>query len=294
MVGVFTQAMTDVSTENMGLDEVSLLKVRLTSADTPAVELKNIEFEISSGQLLALIGPNGAGKSTLIKVLAGDYVVPRGSELSNAVFFQGNELTADRTDEFYRSVSVMSQQSSLSFPFLVSEVIAMGRLPHSSGKQFDETLVVMIARSLGITELFNKAYTCLSGGEKQRVHFARAIAQLVESSQGERDQLSQYDFSGKFLILDEPFSAQDFKYQALIKEWIVRLKQRGLGVLLVVHDLSLVADMSEFVVALKLGEQQFYGDVDSVLTAENLSRLFDVAMREVSIPNEDGRLFGLR
>lgn len=278
---------------NSSIENSCLVKLRLSASETPAIELSKIDFEINRGQLLGLIGPNGAGKSTLIKMLAGDYALTGIKEGFDEVFILGTDLGVDRTAKFYCSVAVMSQQSSLSFPFLVSEVIAMGRLPHSTGKQFDEDLVALIAGSLGLADLQEKPYTCLSGGEKQRVHFARAVAQLIDAEQGAAGGLSQYDFSGKLLILDEPFSAQDFKFQALIKDWIVRLKQRGLGVLLVAHDLSLVADLADTVVGLKTGEQQFFGEVESVLTAKNLSHLFDVAMREVNIPDENGRLFGL-
>ncbi len=256
--------------------DIPVLKSTSLCLSLPNVHLREFSFELCAGQIAAVIGSNGAGKSTLVKALAGDFdreLTP--SKIQGQLQYSGGALFGSRPHSISQRVAVMSQHSRLSFPFMVREVVALGRLPHATGKQADKAIVEMVIQAMALEGLAERAYTSLSGGEQQRVHFARALAQIC---QAESNDLTRQDFSGCLLILDEPFSAQDLKYQALLKNWLQTLRQRGLAVLVVLHDVNMAAQLADKVMGLKNGAMQFFGDAKKVLTTTQLNALYDIEM----------------
>lgn len=273
--------------ESSGSAREQILEAKRWSLNNEAIILRDIDFFVCPAQITAFIGPNGAGKSTLVRAIAGDFdQLPNWKKQTGVLQWLGSTLVEKRPTEFRRKVAVMTQHSQLNFPFLVAEVLAMGRMPHGAGADVDAKVVDIIVQALGLLPLVDKAYTSLSGGEKQRVQFARALAQLISEP---LDSLDEADFSGKLLILDEPFSAQDLKYQALMKKCLVQLKQRGLAVVVVLHDISMAFELADRTMGLQAGRQFFYGDSAEVLQEENLSSLFNVSVRSANL--NDQRLF---
>lgn len=263
------------------------LEAKHWSLDTETIALREIDFFVCSAEITALIGPNGAGKSTLLRAIAGDFdQLSSWKKQSGVLQWLGSSMVEKRPAAFRKKVAVMTQHSQLNFPFLVKEVVAMGRMPHDTGADVDTKVVDIIVQALDLLSLADKAYTSLSGGEKQRVQFARALAQLVTEP---LDRLDAADFSDKLLILDEPFSAQDLKYQALMKKCLAKLKQNGLAVIVVLHDISIAFELADRTIGLQAGRQVFYGDSADVLQEKNLSSLFDVSVRSANL--NDQRLF---
>ncbi len=147
---------------------------------------------------MAVVGPNGAGKSTLFRLLSGEW-----HPASGQVSFNGLALERWSLDRLARVRAVMPQSSSLSFPFLVREVVRMGRMPHDTGHEQDEAIVSEVMQVCDVARLAQRHYTSLSGGERQRVQLARVLAQIWMPVSGGR----------RLLLLDEPTSALDLAHQ---------------------------------------------------------------------------------
>lgn len=228
--------------------------------------LDDVDISVRPGRVMALIGPNGAGKSTLISVLAGERKPDRGY-----VFLDDAPLVRAAPLALARRRAVLLQHSALDFAFTAEEVIELGRLPFAGTPQqlFDAEAIGEAARLAGVLPFLTRSYQTLSGGEKQRVQFARAIAQIWRSNDhGEGD--------GRYLILDEPTSALDLRHQRLVLDVARRLAEEGVGVLAAIHDLNLASAYADDVVLLKNGRLHASGDAESTLTASVLGACFDV------------------
>src|SRR5262249_5922764 len=148
----------------------------LSFAYTDAEVLKTINADFSPGDFVALVGPNGAGKSTLLKIMAGLIRNYRGS-----VAFGGQNLAAIPARDLAKRIAFVPQETQMAFPFTVSEIVLMGRLPHKSRTLFDTAGDLNCAREAMLltdtAELASKYFNQLSGGERQRVVLASALAQ---------------------------------------------------------------------------------------------------------------------
>ncbi len=228
--------------------------------------LDGVDISVHPGRVMALIGPNGAGKSTLISVLAGE----RKPE-SGYVLFGGTPLDRIAPGALARHRAVLLQDSSLDFAFTAEEVVELGRLPYAgTQEQFaDADAIREAARLAGIGPFLSRSYQTLSGGEKQRVQFARAIAQIWR-----RDEKAESE--PRFLILDEPTSALDLRHQRLVLDVARRLADEGVGVLAAIHDINLASAYADDVALLKAGRLVASGKTDEVLTATALGVCFDV------------------
>ena len=248
----------------MAVVEVSSLSVH--AGQRPL--LQQVNFVIESGDVCALIGPNGAGKTTLLNALSGEQplsggeVIFAGSTLSD--WSQSDGLRRQRA----RQLALLPQFSLLSFSYKVSEVIALGRTPHSTGCARDQQIVAEVMAMMDITHLQARLYTQLSGGERQRVHIARVLAQLHRS----KDESP----CPRLLLLDEPVSALDLEHQQALMLSLKQLARQGLAVVMAVHDINLAARHASHVLALKQGQMLAYGSVDEVVTEQVIAQVFDV------------------
>jgi iron complex transport system ATP-binding protein len=163
-------------------------------------------------------------------------------------------------------VSVLPQHSSLNFPFNASEVVALGRIPHQSGKVRDTHIVKEALTTVDANYLESRFFTQMSGGEKQRVQLARVLAQIWEST----------TTGNQFLVLDEPTSALDLSHQVLTLKIVSELAERGVGVVMVVHDLNLAARCADNIIVFDKGTIVAQGSPDDVLNEQLISDVFGI------------------
>jgi iron complex transport system ATP-binding protein len=220
--------------------------------------LDAVAIRAEPGEVVGLIGPNGSGKSTLIKVLSA---VLGGYEGSARV--GGREIGELPRKELARLVAVVPQEPSFSFPFTALEIVLMGRHPHLAGLAFESDRDIGLARQAlercGAREFESRTIHELSSGERQRVVFARALAQQPRA-----------------LLLDEPASFLDIRHQVELYDTVRELVgERRCTVLTVLHDLNLAAEYCDRIYLLREGRVVAGGATDAVFTYSNLTRVFD-------------------
>lgn len=223
--------------------------------------LEGVDLCVEPGRVTAVLGPNGAGKTSLLRVLCGE-LAPLSGEVSLAGQSIGHWSSIERA----RRLAVLPQHSLLDFPFFGEEVVMLGRTPHDTGREHDEAVVTRALEAVDGTHLARRVYTHLSGGEKQRIQLARVLAQVWEPVAG----------AERFLVLDEPTSSLDLAHQRLTLATVRTLAERGVGILLVLHDLNLAARCADTLVLLQCGRMAFAGAPADVLTVDNIQQVFDV------------------
>ncbi|RKF21455.1 heme ABC transporter ATP-binding protein [Alginatibacterium sediminis] len=221
--------------------------------------LENINLQVYPGEHLGLLGANGAGKSTLLKLISRELKPSSGT-----MFWFGKSSDQWQPLALSQRLAVLPQSSSLSFAFSVSEVVEMGLLSSSLGYRRQQAICEHRMRAMDIWRYKDSPYTRLSGGEKQRVHYARVSAQLAQSE----DQ-------AKLLLLDEPTSALDLNHQQALMLDAQQQVSRGCCVVSVLHDLNLASRYCSRLVLLSRGEIIANGSPDQVLTPENIAQVFD-------------------
>lgn len=221
--------------------------------ETEAVEQASIQ--VDRGEFVGIIGPNGSGKSTLLKTVYRGLVPDRGS-----ITLEGEDLLRMPYKRSALQMAVVGQEHEIPFDFSVGEVVAMGRAPHKRlfdiDTKKDRDIVRHALECLGMEGLAKRSYLQLSGGEKQRVLIARAIAQ--ESG---------------FFVLDEPTNHLDISYQLQIFDLI---KGLGVTVLAAIHDLNLASLYCDRLYVMKEGRVIMEGTPGEVLTAQNIYRIYGV------------------
>ena len=208
--------------------------------------------------MVGLLGPNGSGKSTLVKLLSG---VLGGYEGSARL--EGEEIASMARRDLARRLAVVPQEPLFSFPFTALEVTLMGRHPHLAGLAFESERDVRLAREAlercGAADLASRSIHELSSGERQRVVFARALAQQPRA-----------------LLLDEPASFLDIRHQVEVYDIVRELAESGsCSVLTVLHDLNLAAEYCDRIYLLQEGRIEAGGTTAEVFTYANLTRVFD-------------------
>lgn len=237
--------------------------------------LDGIDFALPSGQLTALLGCNGAGKSSLLKVLAGD-LAPSGGE----VHLHDKPLSRYSAAALARHRAVLTQKPTLSFAFRVRQVVEMGTANRRLRAAQRERCVDQMLQLAGVEHLAERDYTSCSGGEQQRVQFARVLAQLWGHS-GERPPV---------LLLDEPVSALDLAWQQRVLEiarWLI--DRHGWSVLAVLHDMNQAAAYADQVVLLEGGRCLAQGSPGDTLTDAYLNQAFAVIAHVQAHPLEPAR-----
>ena len=233
--------------------------------------VRHVDLVVDDGEMLVILGPNGAGKSTLFKMLSGEWPATEGSvTLFDQSYsqWQGNELALRR--------AILPQHSSLTFPFTVQEVVAMGRTPHDTGVKKDRAVVAELIQRCDLQALRKRLYPWLSGGEKQRVQLARVLAQIWPTdSDGQRH---------KFLFLDEPTSALDIAHQHSMLRIARELTHQGYSVVVILHDLNLASAYADRVLMLHQGKVAGQGTVREVFNESLLRQVFDVQVQILDHP----------
>jgi len=226
--------------------------------------LKNAETDFECGKVTAVLGPNGAGKSTLIKCLAG-ITKPNSGE----IFLEGKSIQHFSFEDLAIKRAYLNQHFNLSFDYSVKDLVSMGRFPHynESPTQKDEDIVQSALSLLGIKTLQERQTNTLSGGELQRAHFARTLAQIWPSN----------DKDKKLLILDEPVNNLDPQYQHLFlqiaKEFAVK---HNVAVVVVLHDLNLAAQYAHNSVLMRKGRIIVQGNTREIMTEEMLEDVYKI------------------
>jgi len=228
--------------------------VRYPRRDVPA--LAGVSLRAERGALTAVVGPNGSGKSTLVRALVGRVPLAGGS-----VVVDGHPvIDADRRSLATR-VAVVVQREETAFPLLVREYVTLGRYPHlglfRAPSRTDRLAVEDALVRTGTAHLIDRAVTELSGGEWQRVRLARAVAQGADA-----------------IVLDEPTTFLDVGHEMGVFELMSRLAREGRAVLLVSHQLNLVARFADHIVLLHRGEVAARGAPDDVMRGPVLERVY--------------------
>ena len=232
--------------------------------------LKDISFSVNHGEIVAIIGPNGAGKSTLLNTISGDITLSKKNGLD--VLFNDISINTWNLLERSKQLAYLTQSSPLNFPYTVTEVVALGRTPHSTGLTIDNQIIDHVINELDIGHLRNRFYTQLSGGEKQRTHLARVFAQLYVSEDLDyNDQNKPY----RLLMLDEPITGLDLAHKHGLMDAVKRLTSKNIGVLLVIHDFSFAAQYADKVLILNNGEMAAFGVTNEIMTKPLLEEVFN-------------------
>ena len=219
--------------------------------------LRSISLTLYSAEFVMIAGPNGAGKSTLLSLLAG-----LSAPTSGSCQFLGRAATNWSRREFAQRVAVVQQTEPSEFPFTAEEVVYMGRMPHRTGMyetQADHDAVANALRSTDMLGYRQRDFRTLSGGEKQRILLASALAQQPE-----------------VLLLDEPASHLDLKHQVSLHELLRGLRRQGLLVVAVTHDLNLAAAYADRLALMNNGELRASGSPSEVLRSEVIEEVFQV------------------
>ena len=237
--------------------------------------LQNLTFTLAPGTVTAVLGANGAGKSSLLALLGGD----RPPTAGTLTWFD-RPLSAWSAGDLARHRALVPQATHLAFPFTVEEVVALGRLPHQNSA-CDRMALAAIRRQLHLEAFWSRPYASLSGGEQQRVQFARALAQLW---------YPPGDAPPRVLLLDEATAALDLKHQIVILETARDLAaQDGVTVVAILHDLTLAARVADAALLLHHGQLLRSGPLAQVIEAAALSEAYDTPVAVLRHP-KTGRL----
>ncbi|WP_374163879.1 heme ABC transporter ATP-binding protein [Arcticibacter sp. MXS-1] len=246
-----------------------MIEVRnLTYAAGTKSLLRDISFDVRSGEVLAVVGANGAGKSTLLRLLSGELKAAEGT-----VKLKDKPVSDYSIAGMARVRAVLSQQTSLTMSFRVEELVMMGRYPHFESRPTlaDKLIVEDVLHETGVSHLARREYNTLSGGEQQRVQLARVIAQIA-------------DVPGAVLLLDEPINGLDILYQQEILQVVRRLADTGYCVVCILHDMNFAAQYADRVLMLKEGRVIAQGRPREVLNEENMYEAFGVAVQVFEHP----------
>ena len=234
--------------------------------DTPVVG--NVSLDVAHDGFVGIIGPNGSGKTTLLRLLAGTRMPDSGS-----VTLDGASLRTMPRAHIARRMAVVPQETQLAFEYSVLEVVLMGRYPHLGPFAVEGPADIAVARealaATGTLDLEQRPFSTLSGGEKQRVVIASALAQIAVGAGFSRPL--------RVLLLDEPTAALDLKYQLGAATLLRSLHAaHDLAIVVSTHDLNFAAGLCQTLVMLKQGRVLAAGSVDDVLTPARIRELYDV------------------
>ncbi|MEJ2754970.1 MAG: ATP-binding cassette domain-containing protein, partial [Gammaproteobacteria bacterium] len=200
--------------------------------------LRDISNTFYAGEVTALIGPNGSGKSTLLSV-ASTQLTPQSGSLTLC----GKKSSDWSARERAQRVAHLPQHQELNFAFTVEEVVQLGRQCHTESTHHTRQIARQYGTALDITTLWKRDYTSLSGGEKQRVHVARVLAQV--------SALDPDHQTPRLLLLDEPTNSLDLTHQALLIDKVKQAAQYGVTTIMSLHDLNRVSPICDAVICLQ-------------------------------------------
>jgi iron complex transport system ATP-binding protein len=222
-----------------------------------------VDLVVPDGGFVGLLGPNGSGKSTILKAIYRVHPPALGR-----ILLDGSDLLAMRPRDAAQRVAVVAQETTVEFDFSVFEMVMIGRTPHKRtfdrDDEHDRTIVHQAIERVGCEHLGRRSFNTLSGGEKQRVLIARAIAQQADH-----------------LILDEPTNHLDIRYQIEVLELVAGF---GMTILAALHDLSLAALFCDTVCVLSDGVVVTSGPPKAVITVEMVRHAYGADVLVVEHP----------
>lgn len=229
--------------------------------------LHQIAFDVAQGHFVSIIGPNGSGKTTLLKNLC-KLLKPDSGQIE----IDKNAIKTYKSKKLAQKMAVVHQTTESTFDFNVGEVVLMGRYPYLSKFESESIEDMCIAenamKQTEIMHLKDKSLQSISGGERQRVMIARALAQ-----------------EPNLLLLDEPISHLDIKYQMEILKLCKRLNsEKALTILTTLHDINLASRFSDKIIMMKAGKIKYIGKPCEVITAANIKEVYDVEVTVTELP----------
>lgn len=235
--------------------------------------LKAISGEIKAGKIIALLGPNGAGKSTLIQTMAG--LLTSDGEIK----INGQSIRNIRQEELAQQLAYLPQHSQLQFPLLVEEVLSLATLPFKLTKLQQRQKITSLVHQWGMSDLAEKDFRQLSGGEQQRCQIARTYLQL--SNMTENGSGSNLSSGVGLWLLDEPTSSLDLEHQKQLEKVCQQAVSEGHSVVIVLHNLNQAMSLADEVWLLENGEIVAQGSTKNVMTEALISRVFKVTARRI-------------
>lgn len=229
--------------------------------------LENVIMCVEEGEVVSIVGPNGSGKSTLLKCI-DKILKPKGT-----IMVDRTDLEKVKLKELAKLLGYVPQSVAQSFPATVFDTVLLGRKPYvgQSVNSRDLEIVSTIISSMGLKDMVLRQTNELSGGERQKVLMARALAQEPQ-----------------VLLLDEPTSNLDMRHQLEVLGLVRSLvKKKKMAAVMAIHDLNLAAKYSDQIIFLEKGRIYNAGKPAEVITVENIRRIYDV---EVDINNNSGNL----
>jgi iron complex transport system ATP-binding protein len=223
--------------------------------------LDQVSFQLEAGDFLALLGPNGSGKSTLLKAIAGIYDLGRPG-CSGQIRYQGVDFLSLSPSQKAQTIAYVAPHLQADFPMTALDAVFLGRTCYSSGwfvrkSDSDRARVQRAMEQCFCWELRDRNLGTLSGGERQLVAIARALAQ-----------------GSQVLFLDEALSAMDLNHQAAIGKTLKKLAIEGKSIVMVSHDLNLASEWANSALLIKDGKKILQGPIREMLTQENLAQLY--------------------
>jgi len=248
--------------------ELTLKHVTCGYGTTPI--LKDVSLTLRQGEIVCILGPNGIGKTTVFRSVLGFLKL-----LDGEVLLDGIPRDRMRARDFAKCVGYVPQSHEPPFPYSVPDVVVMGRAAHLrpfEAPGFEEYRIVdQVLNMLNISYLREKTYTRISGGERQMVLIARALAQ-----------------NSSLLVMDEPTANLDFGNQIHVLQSIKKLTASGLGVLMTTHNPDHAFLCCDRVILLTKDKQVLEGTVDEIVTEENLRKAYGVEVRITTTVTETG------
>ncbi|WXR61848.1 ABC transporter ATP-binding protein [Peptostreptococcaceae bacterium AGR-M142] len=220
--------------------------------------INNLNIDINHKKFISIIGPNGSGKSTLIKILTNNIKDYKGD-----IFYFKKNIKKYTVKEFSKITSYIGQKNNIKFPYTALELVLMGRTPHKtlfeSYSKEDFEICKKYMQMTDCYEFCDRLITNLSGGEYQRVLFARSLVQRT-----------------KILFLDESFSAMDISYKIKCFKLLKKLiKEEDLSVISIMHDINFAYKYSDEILLMKDGQIYKFGDTKNIMNEENINYVFN-------------------
>lgn len=229
--------------------------------------LCDISFTIAEGEIFGIIGPNGSGKSTLIRLMSGLHSLSSGK-----ILLRDKPLSSYSHKDLARQIAVLEQEGTPPLPYTVEQIVSMGRYPwlkpFSELGAHDHEIVENVLRNLNLWDKRSKKVSALSGGQRQLVSLARAMAQ-----------------EPRILILDEPTTYLDIGHQILVMEHVRKWHQeQGLTLIMVLHDLNIAGQYCDRLLLLDQGKIINWGNVAEVLNEDILAKIYKADLVRIEHP----------